>query len=104
MRAKGPTMGLAYKPIKQDPVPGPLAYQPNCDGRCSQCDGYKGASFGMRTQMWACESGGGGGGGAAARALWPASCCAACPLCTEARAIPLGQRLWGPSAPRAGCD
>uniref|UniRef100_A0A7S3R6G9 Uncharacterized protein n=2 Tax=Dunaliella tertiolecta TaxID=3047 RepID=A0A7S3R6G9_DUNTE len=44
-RAKGPTFGLKHAPIKQDPVPGPYVY---CDGGCSACNRYNGASFGLR--------------------------------------------------------
>lgn len=45
VRVKGPTFGLAHAPIKKDPTPGPDSY---CDGRCSACDNYKGASFGLK--------------------------------------------------------
>ncbi|KAF5828675.1 hypothetical protein DUNSADRAFT_17223 [Dunaliella salina] len=47
-RVKGPSFGLKRAPIKQDPVPGPYVY---CDGGCSACDRYKGASFGLRPPM-----------------------------------------------------
>ena len=50
-RTRGPTFGLRYKPIPQDPTPSALDHQPNCDSKCATCDTYKGASFGLRPPM-----------------------------------------------------